>query len=129
MIKKLSLILALTVLIFAGCEDKQKSGGNTVVKGKLTNSVGDTLYLVNVSQRDFIYVDSCVTGDDGSFEFRPTLEYKGFYNIEVGKSAEQFATIILEPKDSVMFEGDANDLGYSWKASGSADTEHFLEFN
>lgn len=129
MIKKLMYVLPFALLLLGGCEEEKKTGGNTVIKGKLTNSVGDTLYLVNVSQRDFIYVDSCITGDDGSFEFRPTLEFKGFYNIEVGKSAEQFATIILEPKDSVTFEGDAADLGYSWKASGSEDTEHFLQFN
>lgn len=129
MIKKLSVILPLAVLVFTGCEDGKKTGGNAVVKGKLTNSAGDTLYLVNVSQRDFIYVDSCITETDGSFEFRPTLEYKGFYNIEIGRSASQFATIILEPKDSVTFNGDAQDLGYTWTATGSEDTEHFLDFN
>lgn len=129
MIKKLSLVLPIAFALIAGCGDDKKSGGNTVVKGKLANSSGDTLYLVNVSQRDFIYVDSCITEADGSFEFRPTLEYKGFYNIEVGRSAEQFATIILEPKDSVTFDGDANNLGYTWTSSGSVDTDYFLDFN
>lgn len=127
--KKLSVILPLAVLVLIGCEDDKKTGGNTVVSGKLTNSSGDTLYLVNVSQREFIYVDSCITEADGSFEFRPTLEYKGFYNIEIGRSASQFATIILEPKDSVTFNGDAQNLGYTWTAIGSDDTKHFLDFN
>lgn len=128
--KTLIAAVALAALGFAGCDGEQKrTGGNTIVTGKLDNSNGDTLYLVNVSQRDFIVIDSTITGADGSFEFRPTLEYKGFYNIEVGKSAEQFATIILEPKDSVVFEGDAKNLGYSWKARGSEDTKYFLEFN
>lgn len=127
--KKLILILPVVAMLFAACGEEKRTGGNTIVSGKLENSNGDTLYLVNVSQREFIYVDSFVTGEDGSFEFRPTLEYKGFYNIEIGRSAEQFATIILEPNDSVTFSGDAQNLGYSWKASGSEDTEHFQEFN
>ncbi|HTF03631.1 MAG TPA: TlpA disulfide reductase family protein [Bacteroidia bacterium] len=127
--KTLSIVLPLAVLFATGCGEEERTGGNTIVSGKLANSAGDTIYLVNVSQRDFIYVDSCVTGEDGSFEFRPTLEFKGFYNIEVGKSATQFATIILEPKDSMTFNGDALNLGYSWTATGSKDTEHFLEFN
>lgn len=122
--------IVMAAIALAGCGGEQKrTGGNTIVSGKLENSSGDTLYLINVSQRDFMVVDSVITGTDGSFEFRPTLEYKGFYNIEVGKSAEQFATIILEPKDSVSFSGDAKNLGYTWKAHGSKDTEYFLQFN
>lgn len=129
MIKKLIYSLPVAALLFASCGTEEKTGGNTVVYGKLENTAGDTLYLINVSQIDPIVLDSCVVAEDGSFEFRPTLEFKGFYNIEVGKNPEQFATIILEPNDSVNFTGDATNLGYSWKASGSEDTEHFLEFN
>lgn len=128
--KKLIFILPLLVLaLFSGCEPGKKTGGNTVVYGTLDKSAGDTIYLVNVSQVDPVYLDSCVLGEDGSFEFRATLEYKGFYNIEVGRDAAQFATIILEPNDSVNFTGDITNLGYTWKASGSDDTKYFLEFN
>lgn len=126
---QLLMAASCAALIFTSCGEEKRTGGNTIVSGKLENSNGDTLYLVNVSQREAIVVDSFVTGADGSFEFRPTLEHKGFYNISVGKSPEQFATIILEPNDSVTFTGDASNLGYSWKATGSEDTEHFLEFN
>lgn len=126
---KLLLILPLALALFTSCGSDEKTGGNAVVYGTLQNSTGDTIYLINVSQLEPIVLDSCVLAEDGSFEFRPTLEFKGFYNIEVGKNPEQFATIILEPKDSVNFTGDINNLGYTWKASGSDDTEHFLEFN
>lgn len=129
MIKKLSCILPIAIVLFTSCGPEKKSGGNTVVTGKMENSAGDTIYLVNVSQIDPVYLDSCVLEADGSFEFRATLEFKGFYNIEVGRQASQFATIILEPNDSVNFTGDINNLGYTWKASGSEDTEHFLAFN
>lgn len=125
---KLIYILPALVL-FASCGPEKKTGGNTIVTGTMEKSSGDTIYLVNVSQIDPVYLDSCVLGDDGSFEFRATLEYKGFYNIEVGRDAAQFATIILEPNDSVNFTGDITNLGYTWKATGSEDTEHFLAFN
>ncbi len=128
--KKIAIsIVSAFIFLATSCGEDVRTGGNTIVKGKLTNSIGDTVYLVNVSQKDFIYVDSAVTGEDGSFEFRPTLEFKGFYNIEIGKSATQFATIILEPKDSVGFNGDALNLGYSWSTTGSEDTKHFEDFN
>ncbi len=127
--KKLICVLPLAIALFASCGPEKKTGGNTVVTGKMENSTGDTIYLVNVSQIDPVYLDSCVIADDGTFEFRATLEFKGFYNIEVGRSASQFATIILEPNDSVNFTGDIKNLGYTWKADGSDDTEHFLAFN
>ena len=127
--KKLLLILPVALAFFASCGSEEKTGGNTVVYGKLEKSEGDTIYLVNVSQIDPVVLDSCVLAEDGSFEFRATLEFKGFYNIEVGKDAQQFATIILEPNDSVNFTGDITNLGYTWKATGSYDTEEFLAFN
>ena len=127
--KLLGIGLPLIALVAFGCGEEKRSGGNTIVSGKLSNSSGDTIYLVNVSQKDFEYVDSVVTGADGSFEFRPTLEFKGFFNIEVGRNATQFATIILEPNDSVGFNGDEMNLGYSWTTTGSEDTKHFEEFN
>lgn len=126
--KKLIFILPVLALLSA-CGSEEKTGGNAVVYGNIDNAAGDTLYLVNVSQIDPVVMDSCVVGEDGSFEFRPTLEFKGFYNIEIGMNPEQFATIILEPDDSVNFTGDGTNLGYTWKASGSDDTEHFLAFN
>ena len=127
--KNLLFILPVALALFASCGENEKKTGNTVVYGKLEKSAGDTIYLVNVSQIDPVVLDSCVLGEDGSFEFRATLEFKGFYNIEVGQKAEQFATIILEPNDSVNFTGDITNLGYTWKATGSYDTEEFLAFN
>lgn len=129
MMKNILTVAAAGTLLFTACGDAARTGGNTIVSGHMDNSSGDTLYLVNVSQRDFVVVDSCVTGEDGSFEFRPTLEYKGFYNIEVGKDPEQFATIILEPEDSVSFTGNVQNLGYTWITTGSEDSKHFEEFN
>ena len=129
MYKKLICILPIAIALLASCGPEKKSGGNTVVTGKLEKSSGDTIYLVNVSQIEPVYLDSCILEEDGSFEFRATLEYKGFYNIEVGRQASQFATIILEPNDSVNFTGDITNLGYTWKADGSEDTKHFLAFN
>ncbi len=127
--KILSVAVPVLALFFTACGDDERTGGNTVVSGKLSNSNGDTVYLVNVSQSNFSYIDSAVTGEDGSFEFRPTLEYKGFYKIEVGKEGEQFAIVILAPKDSVTLTGDAANLGYSFTTTGSEDTKLFLEFN
>lgn len=128
--KKLILAFGISIAAWA-CGDgtTERTGGNTVVKGTLTNSAGDTIYLVDVSQRDFKVLDSTITAEDGSFEFRPTLSHKGFYNINVAKDQNQFATIILKPGDTCKLTADIKNFGYSVKTEGTEDTKHFEEFN
>lgn len=121
--------LVVFSIVSCGSNGKASGGGNSMISGKLSNSKGDTLFLVDVSKSEFKVIDSVVTGEDGSFEFHPNLIYKGFYNIDVGKSSQQFATLILEPNDTINFSGDAKNLGYSWKAEGSKDALRFAQLN
>ncbi len=123
------LAAALAISMAASCDDTKKTGGNAVISGKLANSKNDTIYLVDVSKQQFEVVDSAVTDEEGAFELRPLLTAKGFYNLEVGKTGQQFATLILEQGDSVEFSGDAKNLGYTWKSKGSKDTDRFAELN
>jgi thiol-disulfide isomerase/thioredoxin len=128
--KNLFFLPAIAVCIFllSSCGEEAKKG-NTNVYGNLSNSKGDTLYLVDVNKSEFAVIDSAITGEDGSFAFSPTLSFKGFYNINVGKKKDQFAVMILEPGDSVKFTGDANNLGYTWKTEGSKECARFAELN
>src|ERR1044071_26100 len=119
----LPVITACTLLLCSCGEEAKK--GNANIYGNLTNSKGDTLYLIDVNKSEFTVVDSAITGEDGSFAFSPTLSFKGFYNINVGKSKDKFAVLILEPGDSVKFTGNAENLGYTWKTEGSKECARF----
>jgi thiol-disulfide isomerase/thioredoxin len=126
------LLLPLLVLAssFSGCDDNKKKGnGNAEVHGKFANSAGDTLFLVDVSQSTFKVLDSVIAGENGEFDFYPLITYKGFYNVQVGKTSQQFATLIIGPGDKLTVEGDAKNLGYTWKTDGSEDARRFNEFN
>ncbi|HLG02464.1 MAG TPA: TlpA disulfide reductase family protein [Bacteroidia bacterium] len=118
-----------TVFFFLACEGTKKQTGNAALYGQLQNSGGDTLFLYDISLSEFKLIDSTITNSDGTFEFDPLLAYKGFYNVSVGKSGQQFATVVLGVGDSVQLTGDAKNLGYTWKTSGSKDAERFNEFN
>lgn len=128
--KKFLFLPVITACIFllSSCGGETKKG-NTTIYGSLTNSKGDTLYLIDVNKSEFTVVDSAITGEDGSFAFSPTLSFKGFYNINVGKSKDKFAVLILEPGDSVKFTGNADNLGYTWKTEGSKECARFAELN
>ena len=123
------ILLLAAIALFSACSQPKKTGGNTLITGKLSNSKGDTLYLVDVSKSEFKILDSVITGDDGSFDFHPTLLYKGFYNIDVGKSNQQFAVLIVEPGDTLTFTGNAKNLGYTWKVEGGKDAKRFEDLN
>jgi thiol-disulfide isomerase/thioredoxin len=128
--KILILPFAAFAFLFFSCGEKEKKG-NTTIYGKLSQSKGDTLYLVDVNRSTFTVLDSVITGDDGSFVLTPQIAFKGFYNIDIGKgkSKDNFAVLILEPGDSIKFTGDAKNIGYTWKTEGSKECARFAELN
>lgn len=128
--KKILSISTIAICIFLfSCSGKKEKTGNTTVYGQLSNSKGDTLYLVDVNKSEFTVLDSVLTGEDGSFVLKPNLTFKGFYNLNVGKGKDRFAVMILEPGDSVKFTADAKNIGYTWKTEGSKECERFTELN
>ncbi|MGL5891459.1 MAG: redoxin domain-containing protein [Bacteroidia bacterium] len=119
-------------VLFASCGGSSRSkpsDSNLTVKGQFANCSGDTLYFVNVSSQIFVTLDSVVADAEGRFELYGKTEHKGFYNIVVGRDAQQYATVILAPGDAVTLSGDAKNLGYTWNAEGSEETKHFKELN
>jgi thiol-disulfide isomerase/thioredoxin len=127
--KKLIILPAIICACFLFSCDGETKKGNTYVYGTLSNSKGDTLYLVDVNKSEFSVIDSVITGEDGSFALNPTLPFKGFYNLNVGKGKDKFAVLILEPGDSVKFTANAQNIGYTWKTEGSKECARFAELN
>lgn len=126
----LFLPLAIALMTLASCGDETRTGGNALIQGKLSNCSGDTIYLLDISKNPpFPVIDSVVAGDDGSFDFHPTLAYKGFYNIRVGQTEQQFAMLIVKPGDTVTVNGDAKNLGYSYKAENSPESARMIRIN
>lgn len=122
--------LLLPALLLSSCGDEtERTGGNTLIKGQFSNCNGDTLYLLDVTKADFNVIDSTIADDEGTFEFHSTISYKGFYQVNVGNSKEQFVTLIIAPNDTIVVSGDAKNLGYTWKSEGSEESVRFNKLN
>ncbi len=121
-------LLLVSSVFFSSCGEKEKKG-NVFISGKLSNSKGDTLFIVDVNKSEFTVIDSTIAGEDGSFQFHTTIPFKGYYNLDVGKGSQNFAVMIIEPGDSVKLTGDAKNLGYTWKTEGSKESARFEELN
>ncbi len=125
------LVFIVSASLFLSCSGKTgnstKGDGALLIKGKLTNSSGEMIWLQDASSPKPINIDSTKLNESGEFEFHTKLLSKGFYNIFLNQG--NFATLILDSKEKVTISGDAKNLGYTYKAEGSPDTKLFMDFN
>jgi len=121
-----SIICIGALAILASCDPSKKSG-NFELKGNLTNTKGETIYLEKLSGAQPVVVDSAVIDEKGGFEFTGYTPKIGFYRIKA--SAQNFAMLVLDSADKVKVTGNLNDLGNSYKTEGSAETKLFMEYN
>lgn len=121
------IILSLsTIALLASCDGNKKSG-SFELKGTLTDTKGETIYLEKLTNPQPITIDSTVIDDKGNFEFKNYTPKIGFYRIKT--SAQNFAMLVLDSTDKVNITGSVKDLGNTYKVEGSPETKLFLEFN
>lgn len=113
------------VLLFTSCGNNKNE--NFQVKGKLSNSNGEYITLINVNSAQPITIDSVQVNEEGEFVFTKKVPEKGFYSIQISPS--NFTTVITDSTEKIIVEGNAQNLTDSSKVSGSADSELFLKFN
>lgn len=115
-------------LCFNGCGNGSIADTDDFqVKGKLTNSKGETLFMLDVSAREEKIIDSAKVNEKGEFIFTKKVPVKGFYSIQI--SSTNFATIVADSSEKIFIEGDASNLNDTYKVSGSPDSEIFQRFN
>lgn len=124
MYKFTSIIAVAALLTACGSAD---NNGAFELKGTLSNTKGEMLYLEKLSAEQPIVVDSTSVDENGNFEF---LNYKpkvGFYRIRV--SEQNFAMLVLDTADKIKLTGSISDLGNTYKVEGSSETSLFVEYN
>lgn len=121
----LFLFAAGYVLLSASCGNKADE--NFQVSGKLSNSSGEYIKLVNVNTAEAKTIDSVLINDDGEFIITKKVPEKGYYSIQISPS--NFTTIITDSSEKVVIEGNAKNLNDSININGSAETDLFVSFN
>ncbi len=121
------IIISLsTIALLASCSGDKKTS-SFELKGTLTDTKGETIYLEKLTNPQPITIDSTVIDENGNFEFTNYTPKIGFYRIKT--SAQNFAMLVLDSTDKVKVTGSVKDLGNSYKVEGSPETKLFLEFN
>lgn len=125
--KKITLLALATIALYS-CNNSE-SGNNSgfEIKGTLSNSKGEAIYLEKLSQSGVTSVDSATIDEKGEFKMNQYSPSVGFYRLRISNS--NFAMMVLDSAQKVSVTADARDLGNTFKAEGSPDTQLFLEYN
>lgn len=124
MFKTISAIAAIAIL--SGCGETGRTG-SFELKGTLSNSNGETIYLEKLVNPQPVIVDSTVIDEKGNFEFKTYTPHIGFYRIKLNQ--QNFAMLVLDSTDKVKVTANAKDLARTYKVEGSPETALFVEYN
>ena len=122
------LFLAFTTIVLASCSPSKS--GNTSgfeIKGNLSNSKGETIYLEKLSRQGSMPMDSAVIDEKGDFMMNHYSPSIGFYRLRISES--NFAMMVLDSAQKITVTADARNLGSTFKSEGSPDTKLFLEYS
>lgn len=124
MFKTISAIAAIAIL--TGCGETRRTG-SFELKGTLSNSNGETIYLEKLINPQPVIVDSTVIDEQGNFEFKTYTPKIGFYRIKLNQ--QNFAMLVLDSSDKVKITANLKDLARTYKVEGSPETSLFIEYN
>lgn len=121
---KLIIAISACVLLTACSEDKK---GSFELKGTLSDSKGEMIFLEKLTNPQPVLVDSVVLDEHGNFDFKNYVPKIGFYRIKT--SPQNFVMLVLDSADKVNITGSVKDLGNTAKVTGSEETKLFAEYN
>jgi peroxiredoxin len=125
--KNILKLAALAVLLNSCGSDHKKTNTTFELKGTLSDSKGETLYLEKLASQTPLRVDSCVLDEKGNFSFDNYVPGLGFYRIKL--SDQNFGMLVMDSVNKITITGSVKDIGNTYKVEGSPDTKLFLEYN
>lgn len=121
---KLTLICVAATALLASCGQDKK--GSFELKGTLSDSNGETVYLEKLVNPKPVIVDSAVLDNSGNFEFKNYVPAIGFYRIKT--SPQNYAMLVLDSADRVEIKASLKDLANTYSVTGSEETTLFKEY-
>lgn len=120
-------LTCLAAIVLLGSCGQDKNNGPFELKGNLSGSKGETIYLEKLANPKPVIVDSTVLDENGNFEFTGYRPHIGFYRIKT--SPQNFAMLVLDSNDKVNITASFKDLGNTYKVEGSPESSLFIEYN
>jgi thiol-disulfide isomerase/thioredoxin len=116
-IMKRALFLLTLVLIFSGCNDKNKFS----VNGDIKNSKEKYIYLSRLDVDTPVLIDSAKISRKGTFRLKVKSPGADFY--QLGFSTNNFITLLAEPGEKINVVFDSKNLFENYSIGGSPGSE------
>jgi thiol-disulfide isomerase/thioredoxin len=114
---KRTLFLLALVLIFSGCNDKNKFAVNGVIK----NSKEKYIYLNRLDVDTPVLIDSAKISRKGTFRLKVKSIGADFF--QLGFSTKNFITLLAEPGEKIKLDFSGQNLFENYSVAGSAGSE------
>jgi thiol-disulfide isomerase/thioredoxin len=119
--------IILPIILLTACSNKNPEQ-EFELKGKLTGSHGETLYLEHMTTTVVNVIDSVNLNNNGEFTIKTNkVKDVGFYRLKITNS--NFTTFIFSPGEKVSLTADASNLVASYNVTGSRESELLMEIN
>jgi thiol-disulfide isomerase/thioredoxin len=122
MMKK--LILLTVLLIYLG-SCGQFGDNEFLVKGKIENGAGKTIFLSEFKDNALRTVDSVVIQDNGEFKLRGRTSYPQFYILRI--SPNEYVNVLIDSAHILKLTANANDFVNTHKIEGSEEMELVMQ--
>jgi thiol-disulfide isomerase/thioredoxin len=114
---KRTLFLLALVLIFSGCNDKNKFAVNGVIR----NSKEKYIYLNRLDVDTPVLIDSAKISRKGTFRLKVKSIGADFF--QLGFSTKNFITLLAEPGEKIKLDFSGQNLFENYSVAGSAGSE------
>lgn len=113
----------LVVIVLSGCNAQK----GFELHGNLENSTGKTLYLDELGTSSIMTIDSLIVGENSSFQFKQELAIPKFFLLKA--SQNNFVTLLINPGQKVVFNGNMDHLSEGYTLEGSPDSKLIQDYN
>ena len=124
--KKIFLFSTLLILLFA-CSEQEESADNSIA-GNLTNlNKGDHIYLDFITPQQIITKDTAIIDENGDYRFSYNATTLGYYRLRINN--QNFINIVLNINETLIINGDGNNLMDTYTVEGSEESTRLKQFN
>ncbi len=121
---RIIILFILGALFITSCDNSNNTDSNSaIIKGQLTKSKGETLYLMELSADDLFRIDSVVVDGNGRFKFKFEMNESPELYVIRSNHFNQSITLLVKQGESIKVNGDLPTLNEEYQISGSKGSE------
>lgn len=94
----------------------------TTISGRVENAPSNIIFLSELGGNSMIITDSAIIKADKTFSFSTNIPKPNFYQLSF--KTENYAILVIEPREDLTIDLDANAMIRPYKVSGSPNTQY-----